>query len=734
MAAIANEELGNTEIAKNQFLELLQTNQEIVTNNIANNSPFQGFLGSHFEQAMPQAATDLMSIITEAVHYAYGYRRQGSGVYGWTTSQLQMPTDLESCHKYALSHLCEISLDFSQEEKDGLRRQLERIGVENAKFLMAGLSQSDIQLTPLVLLEIDPDSETALAVVLVNMVSKEDELPPEVCVKAFETFKKSFPGLALFAAIKMDQTMPENQTRLQEAVDRLKTIEEPNFLLVSFIAQRFYRPLGVDESDPLEKHRGALNQLLLDWYPKLQKHPQMSVWAFGVVASSLHEEKSPQRLIEFFDQELAQNNKQSKSQPNFSGFFGGYQMNQGQDILLPSYPPTGLISFPDTIYAQLEMPKPDDSSNRSSRGFTYSSGNERVEMPLDQIAVAVGAAEDPTMKVLLELKYFYKRDQQIKDLKTRTAKPVEPIPDSIKTIFGDQVTDAKSAIDQLLEASKTNVDAWYLAGALAVSEKRWADAANNFETMRNLPMTAEIRRKIDGHLVALATIGLARKLNAEKYEKVVMSAKSAALRLRRGTLSQDQRVQLVSAFEKLELNDEAKEMEVRIAKATKAGATFQSRAAVASVSADRIIKLNRAGKSDAAARLLLQEFYGIARQELDLNSMDNYSVRTFKSKVEEYGLENQLVKLLDPGETTSTRKLGSWAIAQEIYGKKSTAKSAYKKLLEVHPQENAARLRYIMLDPKETAQLFTLEFPKISKRFRHQFLDEDDWTNGQQAV
>ncbi|MDB2686713.1 tetratricopeptide repeat protein [Mariniblastus sp.] len=722
LSAIANEELGNTEASKNQFLELLQVNQEISATYVVKNKSAQNRL-NYFAGAMPEAAIDLMGQLSEVPQYAYSYRQnsgRGSGVSagytgGYSAPSLNLPTDIESCHQYALSHLCEIARDLPQEAKDGLQSQLERVGVENANLLMAGLSQADIQADPLMLLEIDPENKTALAIVATSLMNGEATMPQEVCLKAYETFKESFPTLALFAAIKLDQDKPENQSRLTKALERLKTIEEPNLLLISFIAQRSYRPMAASENDPLNDHRAALNQLLLDWYPKLTKHPQMSGWAFQVVTSSFREEKTPQRLIEFLDQELARTKKQSKSQQQFSNFYGRYQSNQTQAISLPAYPPTELISFPSKVYGQLEM---QGASNNSNDIFGKDSSN-LGKLTADQTAVAVNSVKDPMMKVLLELKYFQQQ---------KSRKSAKQLPDSIKAAFGAEVADAKSAIDQLFDESKTNVDAWYLAGALAVKEKRWADAANNFETMRNLPMTAEIRRKIDGHLVALASLGLAGDLKNEEFQKVVMSAKSAALRLRRGTLSQDQRVELVSVFEQFGLNDEAKKMEGRIASAANSGAT-SSFGAVPAVSLDRITKLKRAGKSDAAARLLMQEFQVLARQSLNLsatsvNGSTYYQLQEFNEKIEGLGLENNLLKLLDPGEAANARKLGSWALANELFGKKDIAESTYKKLLENYPQENAARSRYVMLNPKNAHQLFTQEFPNVHKRFRAQFLAE----------
>ena len=169
--------------------------------------------------------------------------------------------------------------------------------------------------------------------------------------------------------------------------------------------------------------------------------------------------------------------------------------------------------------------------------------------PDDKLAaIAVGTAKDPTMKVLLELKYFHECKLAKQKPQTATSPSAASLPKAIKAAFGEQVIDAESAINQLLNDPATSLDARYLAGALAVSEERWGDAVTHFETLLNLPMTWEDRRRIDCHLVALATLGL-DEIDNEKNAQVVNSARAAALRLQRGNLSLDQLQELASVFE-----------------------------------------------------------------------------------------------------------------------------------------------------------------------------------------
>ena len=285
--------------------------------------------------------------------------------------------------------------------------------------------------------------------------------------------------------------------------------------------------------------------------------------------------------------------------------------------------------------------------------------------------------------------------------------------------FDNQVTDAKSAIDRLRDVSKTNVDAWYLAGSLAVSEERWDDAAAAFETLRSLPLTAGVRRKIDGHLVALLSSGLIEDLENKKF------AKLAAVRLQHASLSHKELFKLIAIFELFDLEEEAKKLEKQIARAFNSKSGFVPTTPPASV--DQVAKLKTAGKFDAAARLLSLEFRGFARQEWNINSTSfdsigrNRALQAFKEKVKDYGLQDQLLKQLDPGENSNARRLGTWAIAQELFVGKDVAKSTYEKLLKAYPNQNAARLRYILLDPTDKL-LVTRQIPKFTKRYRVQLL------------
>ena len=684
LAAIANEELGNTEIAKQQFIKLVQVDQEIPSTNTFNLKQFQK-QQSTVKEALPQSAVDLKRILSVVPRSAYSYRSSNSrGPWGRLSTRLDLPGDLQECHEYSLSHLRVISQNLPQKELDELRGQLDQIGIENTHLLLADVYNLDLFKDPMALLEIDPDNKAALA--LAAVASREADLPQEVCLKAYDTFKESHPSLSLLAAFKLDQTNPENQTLLAAAIKRLENIKEPDSALISFIRTKSNRTTG-----PYEQHQEQFNQLLFDWYPK------MSWRDFGSVVAVFREEKSPKRLIKFLDRELEQIKRQGGRQRINSRYANRYTGNR-ISYNLPVFPPTVLFAFPSKVATQLSS------------------------IPANQLAAATRIAKDPTMKVLLALKYFQLRDNGTLR-KTIAAEELAEMQDLIKAAFADEVTDPKSAIDQLFKISAENVDALYLAGVLATSEKRWNDAANNFEKARGLPMTAQARRTIDGHLIALAKYGLANNIHNEKYANVLRLARSAALRLRRGGqgLRYEQRIAFIGILELLDLNKEAAEMSSRTWRMANPRASGTTRA---TVSLDKLEALKKEGKTKAILEILIREFQVIARQELNLNTMDKSDWKSLKQKAEKVGMKSQLIKQFDPGKSTSARKLGTWAFAQEILGEKDIAESAYKKLLESHPRENGARLRYLLLNHENAGEMFAAQFSEVNKRSQGKFFEK----------
>ena len=710
--AIANEELGYTAEAERQFLELLKVNEEIPSLSLPGNSTNNYFAQQSKEMRglIPPGAIEFMNLTYQGTRLAYAYRqdqRRGLPSFGRNSSSSSfLPDSIDSCKQYSLVHIRELAADASETRRKSLRGELIRAGVVDVDLLLSETDMDAIR-EPTGILESNPESESALAIATMGSVNQ-GSLDQDELARSYSTFKDSYPQLAFLAALQLDFEKEENQQRFEASILKVKDTEKPSSMLVMPVAQRLSQ-LEADQNG-LVKYRDQLNQLISSWYSRMDQN-QASSWMFSQVVQSLRNEESQKRFIEFLDSEI-ERSKDAKTQQSISPSFA-YAMRYGgrgdqMQVALPQFPPTTLLSFPDQVYGQLGM------SANSSTGFDPFGGDETDPMTAAQIAESIPVAKDPTFKALLQIKYF-------------ESEPTERAAEQ-QAMVGEKVTDAKAACDLLLATNRRNIDAWYLSASLAAFEKRWEDATDQFEKMRSLPMNAAYRRLVDGHLVAIATQGIVSELKKKENEKVVQSAKSAALRLRRGRLSPEQRLALVDVLETLELNDEAEKMESRIASSRSSGSSGLSspRFGFGSTpsSGSRIANLADSGKSDAASRLLAQKFRTLARTELDFNGMLNneYAIRQLNSEADETGLKKELLAQLDPGDSTNARKLSTWAVAVELLSDKKKSVELYKKLLEVHPGEDEARLRLLMLQAAEGEDTFTEHFAKVGKRNKSRFL------------
>ena len=230
LSAIANEELGNTEAAKKQFIELLQITQEMPTLKKRKSKPKQSSL-SKYKGAIPQSAIDLSTMLSVTPKYAYEYlqNNRSGGRYGPSLTASFLPSDLDSCRQFSLHHLSEIARDLTEQQRDALTQQLTQIGVENVNVLLSELSDRDFRAEPAMLLKIDPDNEATLALALLTTVDRENQLPQEVYLKGYEIFKEAYPALGFFAALNLNQTKPDNQTLLTKAVEAFENNQETEF-------------------------------------------------------------------------------------------------------------------------------------------------------------------------------------------------------------------------------------------------------------------------------------------------------------------------------------------------------------------------------------------------------------------------------------------------------------------------------------------------------------------------
>jgi tetratricopeptide (TPR) repeat protein len=713
LLAITNEELGNVAIAKSQFVELLNNQQEVSSLTTPQNS--MGYYQRRVQMlrgTLPEPAIEFMNLKTVFTEAAYSYQEDRSrgpyGMMGLGGTSAYLPSSVDDCRRYSLAHLTTLAAEYSDSESKGeskaLRSELVRAGISDPDLMLSDMDQQSMFEEPGAILDTFPDNENALAIAIMGAMNQENA-DAEIAIKGYEKFKDTFPSLAFLAALNLDLAQKENQQRFETVLQGVKKLEKPNMSIVMAIARKTSQMVVGEEegNEGLAKYQGQLNDLLAEWYPKLTQTQGASEWVFMQLVQSLRKEKSPKRFIEFLDKELDRSSTQQQSSPVSSYMISSYRGDEAR-ISLPQFPPKSLPTFSPLVYSQLSLADEEDD-------FRFNPFSEVEPMTTAAIAESVPVAKNPILKTLLLVKYFQSAESE------RNA--------SLREKIGS-IEDVKTAIDQLLKTEKTNIDALYLAASFSASEQRWEDASAQFEKMRSLPMDASTRTMIDGHLVALATQGLVGQMKAKENEKVLLSAKSAALRMRRGRLTQQQRVGLVDVFETLGLADEAEKMESKIASRSGGGGSGGSGGFAMRAPKSRIAELADAGKSDAASRLLVQEFRSIARNMLDFNAMQNssYELREFKSKLNDMELKKEFLEQLDPKESTTARKISIWAVALETFGEKEKAKQAYAKLLESNPKEDEARLRLLMMEIADgKTDAFADQYSKVKERNQPQFVN-----------
>lgn len=698
--AIAYEELNELDNAEAAFLELLRPQAEVTgLKQPTNRGSMMNMMAEQLSMigsVMPPAAAKVLEVSLYQSS-AYGYRQQGRFA-GFSPGTGFMPVDVESCQKLALCHLIGISSSLEPDKFENLKRKLKSAGVANAEILFEqvispyGGASSDVS----DLIEKFPDNDTALA--LSVFLSVDDESgDAELGVKAFGVFKEDYPVLAFLGAMQAAARDKTHAGLLDEAIGLVEKMETPNMTLIAASARYMGGSFGGQIDHELTPdHLSRLSGYLLESYPKIQGQSSMSPYMFMFVANALKQDKSPDRFVEFLDEEIVRRQGKKKS---VNSMFG-YPRMMGRETMmaLPVFPPSQLITFPEDVLELLAL-RPD-----GDQFSPFSSGSGDPVEWAERFKEAPAKAKDPVLRALLQIKVALADPAE-------SSKPVD-----------QQYLAVKTTVAELLKSKRPNADAIYLAACLAAEEQRWTDSADHLEKMRSLPLSRQMRQTVDGNLVALATMGAVTEIKSKALEPVLKSAQSAALRLRRIRLTQQQRNELLTVFETLELKDEAAKMEEKIA--SSGGLLSRlfggGQRSMSPAPSGRVDDLADSGKSDAAARLMVQEFRGLARPALSIDSIAErrYEMDEFESRLKTLGLKEEFLKQLEPGESTSATKIAAYALAEEFFNDKETAKKLYRQLLKSNDKQDGVRMRLMLLEMPTDPQAFRTSIVKFQKRNR----------------
>ena len=470
--ATAQNEQDDTSAAIESFAKVLDAEQELAGVTVQNTPNSMNDYLSMLTSLVPPETIEIFRIAQ--LKYTVMQHRQQSGRVlaasmggSGSASSIAMPRDVEQARQYALANLLYTAQYLDDAEIDSLVDTLERHGVSNGKLLIAANSGEGYQgAEPSILLEEFPDDPAVLAYALLRSGWGQGNLETEVTTKAYHLFRESRPQLAIIAALGAASRDAKHAELLEEAFHMIEDIEQPNTMLVmSLCFQLGGMPGGNQQPSELPKeYREKLSKQLLEWYPKLRSNNQYGPWVFMYVISALRSSETPDAYLSFLDDEVArwrmQTNRRNRQPMNF---FGG---SSEQFLELPVWPPQKLADFPSIILQTL---------NVNAQQYNPFGQETTVIWDDDVYLKSLEKVKDPILKLML-------------------LSQLEDVEEKVEATF-----------EKLLAAETPMLDALLLAAAWKSESTDYSQASQILQKARFLPMTREIRRRVDGSLVALAT-------------------------------------------------------------------------------------------------------------------------------------------------------------------------------------------------------------------------------------
>jgi hypothetical protein len=717
LLGVALEESNRTAEATQQFLQLMSGQEELPKKKQSGPILQIQMLGSYYDfirQLMPNEAFEWFQLM-QYRYSVYSYRQQ-QGVYTTVAvrgagsagprSNIQLPANVDNLRPMAVAHLLGIANTLEDDKLNDLSKELESRGVKSAKVL-AKLDpvRGDVTAVLPELLEKDPKNETALSILLLQGFGRQNDALAPYYEKSLETFRKSRPQLAFMAAVQAgvneakngdagDEKGSKPNKYLDEALKTASQFDHPNPLLVmSLTAGLGGRNFGGEDIQIGENYRQKFSALLVKWYPEMSKSPQLGSWAYYSASQSLARNSDPTAYVQFLDDEVSRSQAGAKG-PNarmqMVQYIGG---RQGQLLVPMSFPPKQLSDFPPHVLASFAT-GPDNFSPFGNQQETIN------EEAAKKIAPLLDKIKSPILRIL----FAHKAEQK------------------------DRV-DAE--LKKLLSAKTPVLDAYLLAASLAAEKEQWPEAVQLLQKAQYLPMKQDMRRQVDASIVTAVQAAKAKGAGDKSKDmaELLDAGQKAALRLRRAKLGPQERTELVAAMEELGLKKEAEKLDALANAAGSPRATMAAPTAVYSTvgarsNPDQIAKLMEQGKRDAAAKQLAGEVTAQVRQQLsnpNNSSYYRYQARELRRKVDGHGLADDVLKVLEPGDSKNAQKITEYAMACQMFGRTKPAREALEKVLAERPKEDAARMQLIVLlapdDPQTAAKLI----PQLGKQSRSAF-------------
>lgn len=382
------------------------------------------------------------------------------------------------------------------------------------------------------------------------------------------------------------------------------------------------------------------------WYWKSFESNQPSFKRYGaglsriltnlIIRDLVNQEKN-EKLIEFLEKACAAHAKLKNKSSSAKNNMMMHGQSSGKNFPLPPFPPENQNNIPSFI---VDLFKKEGPGNRMIIGGI---DEEALDMESLSLGKFIAHVKNPYLRI--HIAQFYDDDKALAA--------------GLKEIASEE----KPTLEAML----------YQAGCLAESEKL-IEASKLLAQARYLPMQRAQRKRLDGYLTALA-LGLAVSGDKAKSADAMDEGRRAALRLRKSTSSAKERERLIIALDDLGLQKEA-DLVLSSAPVPASSSTGGS-----GNSADRMKQLEEAIKNkekEKSQRLALREVKRFTRRPLDWNT--TREMKRLRKLIKKANLTDLIKKSMMPGDSTSMRHRGDYALTLNLLGEADEAVKLMEEL------------------------------------------------------
>ena len=446
-------------------------------------------------------------------------------------------------------------------------------------------------------------------------------------------------GVIAFTAMQNTELSAEMIAEvLGKSVDSLDQEEGAELmeLMSSYVFSGFgYRVNNGNDLDPLK-------DLMSGWVIKASKRSKNWRWMPRVVPHLLAGQKNDEVILlinRFCEWEKQDRDSRQVGRSSNQYGFGGTSP-RGRYLVNPAFPPPSLKGVPRSFLSLFPI--------KARKTGEESGGAERQKL-LAQLQLenegGGGLGENLSARI-----------PEIENLALRALAYLS---------LGKEEEGAK-LIEGMLESREESL-LLFCAGYF--SDREDPRAYEALLRARNLSLSRELRKQVDGHLAMLGSSLAGRK----DLEIDLEPAQRAALRLRR-VAGFEERDELADTLVKLGLKNEAQ----RLSSTPKSPPTRAIPGGTGSKRQvrERITELHKAGNLDGAAREAAKQFRVLSSQR-----GNDWELRQLAEKLTTRELKEETLKKLDPGESESRKRILEFARAQEIFGTREKARKSFEKIL-----------------------------------------------------